>query len=62
MIWSDDPVKDAERYEYEREQRRIYELPECEECGERIDDDTYYDFDGLILCYDCVQKHRKWNL
>ena len=63
MMWSDNPVLDAERYEYEKEklrQERIYELPECDKCGSRIDDDSYYDFDTFVLCYECLQKHKKW--
>ena len=55
MMWTDDPVIDEKR-----RQERIYELPECEECGNRIDDDYYYDFDGKVMCGECVMKHKKW--
>ena len=58
-MWSDDPVKDAEQYEYEKG-LRIYELPECEECGDRIEDDYYYDLDGSAICPECMSKHKKW--
>lgn len=32
----------------------------CEECGNAVyDGDAYYDFDGVIYCEDCMDKHRK---
>ena len=63
MSYTDDPVRDAEQYEYEKEKRRqerIYDLPECDECGDRIDDDYYYECDDRTMCPSCVSKHMKW--
>lgn len=58
--WTDDPVKDAERYmEYLEEEAE--QLPVCDLCGERIEEDHYYEFQGDIICPDCMDKHRIWR-
>ena len=60
MSWTDDPVRDALRYEAERERQRK-RLPVCCECGEPIQDDECYEFDGELICPDCLKdNHRKW--
>lgn len=60
MIWTDDPVMDAERYEAEREEA-LKRLPVCCECGEPIQTDECYDFEGELICPDCLSdNHRKW--
>lgn len=53
--FSDDPVADFERYDRDQE-RMIDRLPVCEghKCGERIQDDLYFDIDGEILCEKCM--------
>lgn len=63
-MWTDDPPMDAELYAVEREKRRqerIRDLPECEICGFKIEEDYYYDFDKFIVCPDCANKHRVWQ-
>lgn len=53
--FSDDPAMDFARHD--REQERLLErLPVCEghKCGERIQDDMYFDIDGEILCEKCM--------
>lgn len=59
MILSDNPVKDAERIQWERD-NRIYDLPECNECGQKIMEDHYYDIDGVTICPDCMRNHKVW--
>lgn len=59
MMWTDDPVRDAESYAEEQEDR-IYDLPVCSECGKHIDDDHYYEVAGEIYCADCIDQHRVW--
>ena len=39
MFYSDDPVKDFARYDFEQA-RRLENLPECEYCGCKIQDET----------------------
>lgn len=60
MAWTDDPVRDEALHTLEQEQR-ISELPVCEECGEPIQDDYYYEFEGLSYCPDCVSSHIRWQ-
>lgn len=53
--FSDNPAADFDRYD--RDQERLLErLPVCEgdKCGERIQDDLYFDVDGEILCEKCM--------
>ena len=60
MYITDDPVADALRYEAECERARK-RLPKCSECGEPIQSDEYYEFDGDFICPDCIRdNHRKW--
>lgn len=46
---------------HDREQEQALEsLPRCHRCGERIDDDYYYEIDGEILCESCmIERHRR---
>ena len=58
-MWSDNPVRDAERYAEEQEDR-IYDLPVCSECGKHIQEDHYYTFGDECICPDCEKKHLRW--
>ena len=61
MPWTDDPIRDAERHEAEQE-RQLQKLPICCECGEPIQTDECYEFDGELLCPDCLMgNHRNWT-
>ena len=56
---SDDPAADFDRYDRQQE-RQLENLPLCESCGERIQDEDYYDVDGEILCEECMKrKYRR---
>ena len=60
-MWSDDPIADYARHDAEQ-QRRLDELPHCAFCGEPIQDETCYVFDGDIFCNGCMNKHhRRWT-
>lgn len=61
MNWTDDPVKDYDRYCNEQEEE-LEKLPQCVECGkdEHIQDDHYFLIDGEIYCYEhMVDNFRK---
>ena len=49
MIYTDDPIKDAETY-YSNLEQRLNRRPRCSICGERIQDEyaIRLDSDGLI--------------
>lgn len=48
---------------YERERAAELErLPECDECGEPIQEEVFFEFDGLTICCNCLkQNHRKFT-
>ena len=60
MCWSDDPIKDAERY-IAKQEKQLSKLPKCADCGERVQDDFYFEINDEVICPDCLDSHyRKW--
>lgn len=57
-MWSktDDPARDWDAYCADQEAAREL-LPTCEQCGHKIEDDFLVDFDGTLICEDCLNKH-----
>lgn len=53
MMWSSDPVRDAERYQADLEDMpHIY----CDKCGSPLyEDDMYFDIGGQVWCEDCAK-------
>jgi formylmethanofuran dehydrogenase subunit E len=44
---------------HEAEQEKaLSKLPECSECGEKIQEDDCYEFNGELFCNDCMDSHR----
>lgn len=44
------------------EDRYLEGLPTCEICGEKIQDEYYYDINNTIMCESCMNElHRKDN-
>ena len=42
--------------------RQLDKLPECSECGEKIQSDECYEFNDELICPDCLTNyHRKWT-
>lgn len=58
-MWTDDPVRDAAAHDAEGE-AWLKSLPVCDECGEPIVEDFYWEINGDVYCEDCLQKHIKW--
>ena len=46
---TDDPLRDFDRYDILMADREA-KLPQCEDCGEPINDDIYYEVDGEFIC------------
>ena len=44
-------------HEWEKE-RRLKRLPKCIECGEPIQSDHAYQFEGKFICPDCMEYHK----
>ena len=58
--WTDDPVRDAEAYsDYLDEEAE--ELPMCDICHSRIYEDHYYEYQGDIICPDCMDNFKVWR-
>ena len=54
-------MRDAERYYAEREEE-AERLPECSECGEKIQSDELYEFNDELICPKCLKdNHMKWT-
>lgn len=56
MYWTDDPVRDAARYDAEQD-RKLAEccIGKCTQCGAVLYSfDDYYDVDGTLICDDCL--------
>lgn len=58
MIWTDDPVKDAERYFNEQEEA-LEKLPRCSQCDCRIQDEYAYYINDEWVCERCMNEFRK---
>jgi len=65
MFMTDDPAADYDRYCAELEQARFL-LPECSECGKKIEDEFCYQVNDEIICEACMEKFRsrssQWRL
>ena len=50
-----DPLDDFDRLDREQA-RREARLPHCENCGNLIRTEHYYEIDGEILCKKCMKE------
>ena len=55
MIYTDNPIRDAETY-YEKLEQAVAELPKCDYCGSPIDD-HYYEINRDIVCESCLTEY-----
>lgn len=55
MFLTDNPLRDFDRYDMAMA-RREARLPVCEKCGERINDDEFFDVHGDIYCEECMKE------
>ena len=61
MSFTDDPVADF--LTYDREQAdRLDRLPKCAHCGEPIQDDYGFEYEGEIYCEECFDWYVKDEL
>lgn len=63
MMWTDNPVRDAERWAAEQEEKVERLLPVCQACGRKIREKYCYWFDQddieTCFCQDCVKKQTQ---
>lgn len=58
MAWTDDPVRDFERYDAEQAEK-MRSFPTCSICGEVVYDDYITDLYGDIICNSCLEDFRE---
>ena len=59
MILTDDPLYDYESYD-KLCRKFLDKRPICCQCGEHIQDEYGYDFNGDWYCENCINTWRKW--
>lgn len=57
MCRTDDPLKDFDRWDAERE-ARLARLPICCECGDPIQQDDVVCINDCLICDDCLNQMR----
>ena len=60
MMLSDDPIRDFANWDYEQLLKE-QTCPVCNDCGDPITDDKYWEFHGLYYCERCVQEHSHYT-
>ena len=62
MMWTDDPVRDAERHDAEC-QRKLNKLPKCFLCGEPIQQEEAFHLKTFCIdkwvCDECLENNRE---
>lgn len=61
MPWTNDPARDADRYDAEQN-KILQRLPVCSDCGEHITDDYFYEINSEYICPTCLNdNYRKYT-
>lgn len=61
MAITGDALRDFERRDREQSEW-LDKRPICSECGEPIQDELLYHFDGTFICEDCMyENHREYT-
>lgn len=55
MFYSDDPVRDFDRYDSDRARRK---RPVCSCCDEEITDEFAFNLDGEWFCEECMDSFK----
>lgn len=56
MAWTDDPVRDYDRYAA-RQERQLQRFPRCSHCRQYIQADHFYDINEVFFCEDCLDEN-----
>lgn len=60
-MFTDDPVRDAERH-YAEQDRRLNAFPKCVHCGYEIQDERLFDINGELYHPSCAEEEfKKWT-
>ena len=58
MFYTDDPARDFARWDAEQN-RRLRRLPRCADCGEFVQEDSYFLINDEVICIACLEHYRK---
>ncbi len=58
-LQGEDPYEDFRRKDSE-ENTWLQNQPMCDECGERIMEDYYYNINGRKYCQECIDDCKEW--
>ena len=57
-MYTANPIADFDAWD--REQNKwLEELPECEDCGNHIQDEEAYYIDGGWICESCMEEYKR---
>lgn len=57
-MYTDNPARDWDAY-CEEQERELERRPVCACCGERIQDDYFYDINGENICPECLEDYYR---
>lgn len=60
MPYTDDPVADFLNYDAEQT-KALESRPQCAYCDQYIQDNVLYDFDGELICPECLEDYINDN-
>ncbi len=60
MYYTDNPVADYGRWSDDRE-RELERLPVCTECEHPITDEHCVEFNGELICEECLDNNHRKN-
>lgn len=58
MYYTDDPIADFEKHDAEQE-AALESLPECCDCGHKIQQETAIYINGEWICDECLEQYRR---
>lgn len=58
MFYTDDPVRDADRW-VDAQEKELEKLPKCSECDEPIQEDCCYEFNDELICETCLRDYHR---
>lgn len=41
--------------------KRYERMPECSDCGQKVQTECYYKIEGKVICEDCLSQYRYWT-
>ena len=61
MYFTDDPVKDYDRYAEEQD-KQLKKMPVCSYCDEHIQDEHLYEINDEVICEECINQNFRKNV